>query len=587
MSTLQACLASETVGQLRERLLALPVTVTKPAQKSALIALIQSLLDLDHIKTYWKSLGIVERQAIAEVVFGPSDMFNAAQFHAKYQDTPKFVYRDLQHRCMRSTVLGAFFFSGVLPQELQERFRGFIEPPAAVQCKGLIALPEQPILWRRNMEMTALAEVRSVLKLIELQTLKMSDKTRHPSTAALNAVSAVLLGADYYQDIYQDALPNLGSIRAFAWCMLIQAGQLAQLSGSTLALTSAGKKALSAAPEDTLRQLWQGWLSTTILDEFNRIDRIKGQSREQRHLTDPVERRRVIVSALARLPVQTWVSFDEFSRFMLSSHALFKLTPGDPHELYITNPHYGALDYTGYQGWDILQARYMLCFLLEYAATLGVIDCAYVSPSHARTDYQALWGTGDLSYLSRYDGLLYFKVTNLGQYLLNQESQYQPTVPVMMKLKIEVTEAGRVKVLSKAVPSEVVVILDTFCQRQEQHRWHMTQESFLSAMDGGHALSEFQAFLLEYTVHIPSRVSTLLAELEAKSRQIRFKERRLLFECRDAMITKNFVEDRDLTRYCARVGDTVLAVPEAHLAHFQSQMRKKGYLISSSDWEGK
>jgi hypothetical protein len=64
-----------------------------------------------------------------------------------------------------------------------------------------------------------------------------------------------------------------------------------------------------------------------------------------------------------------------------------------------------------------LQARYALCLLFEYAATLGLLDVAYIPPHDARPDYRGNWGTDDLPFLSRYDGLLYFRINPLGRLL--------------------------------------------------------------------------------------------------------------------------------------------------------------------------
>ena len=38
------------------------------------------------------------------------------------------------------------------------------------------------------------------------------------------------------------------------------------------------------------------------------------------------------------------------------------------------------------------RARYLLCLLLEYAATLGLIDVAYTDPDEARPDFRHMWG---------------------------------------------------------------------------------------------------------------------------------------------------------------------------------------------------
>ena len=63
---------------------------------------------------------------------------------------------------------------------------------------------------------------------------------------------------------------NAGPIRAFAWPLLMQAGGLAQLSGSRLQLTKAGRRVFSEPLAGTIRTLWTKWLTTTIIDELSR-----------------------------------------------------------------------------------------------------------------------------------------------------------------------------------------------------------------------------------------------------------------------------------------------------------------------------
>ena len=80
----------------------------------------------------------------------------------------------------------------------------------------------------------------------------------------------------------------------------------------------------------------------------------------------------------------------------------------------------------GFHDWELLQGRYALCLLFEYAATLGLIDVAYVAPAGVRRDFRSLWGTDDLDFLSRYDGLLYFRLNPLGAYCLGLAETYEP-----------------------------------------------------------------------------------------------------------------------------------------------------------------
>ena len=103
-------------------------------------------------------------------------------------------------------------------------------------------------LVARETERSAQRELLSVLRLVDAGKVSVSDKTRRPSASTVEAISAVLDGGDYYPPQPPDgqrARRGRRPIRAFAWPLLIQAGGLAQLSGSKLQLTRAGRKALA------------------------------------------------------------------------------------------------------------------------------------------------------------------------------------------------------------------------------------------------------------------------------------------------------------------------------------------------------
>ncbi|WP_198386856.1 hypothetical protein [Burkholderia ubonensis] len=125
-------------------------------------------------------------------------------------------------------------------------------------------------------------------------------------------------------------------------------------------------------------------------------------------MTAVAPRRSVINEMLRICPVGAWIDVDDLSRFMEAAGHTFEVTH-DAWSLYIGESHYGSLGYDGCHGWSILQLRYLLCVLFEYAAALGIIDIAYIEPTGARHDYHQMWGTDELEFLSRYDGLTYFR----------------------------------------------------------------------------------------------------------------------------------------------------------------------------------
>jgi hypothetical protein len=94
-------------------------------------------------------------------------------------------------------------------------------------------------------------------------------------------------------------------------------------------------------------------------------------------------------ASIRHCPLGRWVKVDDLFRFMIAAGFDFEVTR-QPWDLYISDPHYGSLGHEGYHDWEILQGRYTLCLLFEYAATLGMIDVAYVHPAGVRHDFRAL-----------------------------------------------------------------------------------------------------------------------------------------------------------------------------------------------------
>jgi hypothetical protein len=106
--------------------------------------------------------------------------------------------------------------------------------------------------------------------------------------------------------------------------------------------------------------------------------------------------------AVVACPPGRWVEVDAFFRYM-QAEDLDPKVARDPWKLYFAEPHYGSLGYDGFHGWSLLQGRYTLCVLAEYAATLGLVDLAHTDPAGARGDTTT---TGDAVWTLRRDKYL-------------------------------------------------------------------------------------------------------------------------------------------------------------------------------------
>lgn len=271
----------------------------------------------------------------------------------------------------------------------------------------------------RHTEADALANLGSVLALVARGHMKCSATSQRPSEITMQMVDKVLVGGDYYED---------EPIAGFAWPLLLQAGGLALLDGTKMRPTARGRTVLAAPDAAALAGLWTRWLTKAPIDELMRIEAIRGQ-RKPATLTAPTKRRAAVAAGLAALPAEGWVPVDRLLRIVRNQEPPLVVPRNEAAlwRLYLEDPENGSLGHPGFGNWDILEGRYALCVVFEYAATLGLLDIAYRHPDDARDDFRDNWGVENYRYLSRYDGLLAVRRTPLGTAVFNPPAPVDQT----------------------------------------------------------------------------------------------------------------------------------------------------------------
>lgn len=601
LDTVQLCLNAHRVDDLKK--LAQQVDTGRlPTRKDDLIGIVRAHLTGSELKALWTRLGKLDQAAVAEAVHDPNGLLYGESFRAKYGDEA------------RGSLLGFFFLDQTrIPADLRKRLASFVPKPAPDLVAAIESLPEtveeeqyryegrekvecvlQVPIESREMEQTAQREVLAVLRLVDAGKVAVSEATRWPTAAGVRAVSALLDGGDFYADTPDvktkkkadkddgdgdvwEPDEDPGPIRAFAWPLLLQAGGLAVRSGKRLALSKSGRAALSAPPCNTLRLLWAKWFDSKLLDELRRIEHIRGQTGNgKRELTALSGRRNAIYGALSKCPVGKWVALDEFSRYMRAESA-FEVTH-DPWTLYFLEAQYGALGYQGHGGWNILQFRYLLAVLFEYAATLGVIDVAYRQPVGARPDYHGCWGVDGFAFLSRYDGLWFLRLNALGAYCLGLCDSYTPT-PVERRKILNVLPNLDVVAVEDLGRADVLW-LERFATRSAERVWKLDRDLLVSALASGRALNELREFLTANgQAPLPDLVEQLFQDIERRASAVRDLGAARLIECADAATAALIASDSVLKKHCSRAGDSTIVVPVASVRAFQRGLRRLGYAI--------
>jgi hypothetical protein len=423
----------------------------------------------------------------------------------------------------------------------------------------------------RPTEHEALANVQTVLQLCAAGQLRCSEKTARPSAATVMTIAAALQSGDYYPD---------EPLAAFAWPLLVQAGGLAQIEGGRLRLTPKGQKALSDAPENAIRQIWRRWPQHAPIDEFSRIDQIKGQ-RGTNVLTAAKPRRQAVATALAACPPGEWIDVDDLFAMMRKEGPRLAIARSERAlwRLYIENPEYGSLGYEGFGEWPIVEGRYTLAVLFEYAATLGLVDVEYTAPAHARDDFRHLWGADWLDALSRYDGLLAIRLNPLGAYAVGSSVRYEEPSRPAPERSIEVLANFDI-VATADLPAADRLVLDAYATRTADRVWTLSAQSLLAATDTGRSLDDLASFLTDRAAHdVPATVRSLLDDVTARTRQVRDLGMHRVIECADAALATLLANDRSVRAHCTRIGDRHLMIAVGGEAKVRTALRKLGYAM--------
>lgn len=590
------------------------VDAKPPKRKGELVPLLARVMtDPKRIRELYDRLDPISQNAIRVAVFDPDGRLDQHKFRAWFGEMPPYnekgsdssTNRELRwsrysdQRNVKPTLLRLFFPRyDYLPTDTRTILQKFVLPPDPFAIPIIENLPKAHKLhehvWKkhgiqlreweervqvREMAVAAAADLRTVLRLIDTGKIRVTDIKLIPTQASRQAIAKVLTGDDFYaSDIAEkakyDPAFDLG-IRSFAWPLLVQAGGLAEKSGDALKLTAAGKKALTAPVPDLLRKLWTAWLKNRAFDEFARVDTIKGQGRAR--MSSAANRRSAVVAGLAACPVGRWFAVNDLFRLLQATGQQLTIAH-NVEELYIAEHLYGNFGYDfGDSTWELLEGRFTLAFLFEYAATLGAIDVAYIPPQHARLDFNSRWGVDDLTCLSRYDGLLYLRVNTLGAWLLGLADEYRSEEPT--KSNILRALANRDVVTSRGFQAADQLVLERFAESTSEGVWTLSAAKILGMIEQGGSIDEVEHFLATHTTgDLPGTVVTFLNDLRAKASRLSDAGPARLIACADEHVATELTADRHLKGKCIRAGDRFVVVREADLNAVRKVIRKRGYV---------
>ena len=575
-----------------------------PKKKGELVAVVtRAMTDPARVRALYDRLEPLAQHAVRAAAHDTHGRYSRTRFVARHgrepdwytPSEPSLSYRSDRRRAPTPLVL---FFPDYefLPTDVRNLLLRFVPPPDPFTIRTLAEPPTEHTIARpswaekrsdetvpvrvRETAREAEADLPAVLRLIDAGKVRVTDKKRVPTEASRNAVAGVLTGGDFYtpddEDEYDGDPAGDLAIKAFAWPMLVQAAGFAEKRGDVLKLTPAGRAALSKEPPALLDRIWAAWQKTQLLDEFARIDVVKGQGRAS--LSAVANRRKAVLAVLKDCPVGAWFAVDDFWRLMRGTGRGFSLVVGEhaAWELYLSEQEYGSLGYEDEHAWEQLQGRFVLAFLFEYAAALGLLDVAYVPPQGARGDFWDRWGADDLSCFSRYDGLLYVRINPLGAWLLGRVEEYRPAAP--QKIGGLRVLANLDVVATRPPPAADRLTLERFADETSPVVWKLSAAKITDVVEHGGRIEELREFLARTAEELPPAVETFLSDLQRKAEQLADGGPARIIECASEHVAAELACERQLKGKCLRAGDRHVVVREADLAAMRKAIRRLGYV---------
>ena len=583
--SLAEALYSYTVDTLRS--LTKFVCDKTPSRKGDMVAAICRTMLSDKLKFHFGRLSDIEKAAVQEAIFSPEGELNLIKFKAKYQQEAP-IGQSLGWRS-NGYLVDLFIVNRHVPNDLGNLLIELVKKPEKDRIKYEDKLPksirlginEKTVdrkLLVRNTASAAINNLQTVLRLVEGGKIKVGAKTGRPTLACQKKLAGLLQEGDWYEE--DDILGGIGHIQAFAWPVLLQGTGLAKADGSTLKLTNKGKKALKGNLPQTIKDAWDRWYTSKFLDEFSRVNQVKGQKASRGRALFAVQTRRpILYLGLTLCAPGKWLKVKELIRAMDLEGFDFEVAR-NAWKLYIGDSQSGYLN--EYEDLRMIEKRYLLVFLFEYAATLGIIDVAYIHPNGALFDhpYQWGWGIDNVTFLSRYDGLMYIRLNPLGAFAMEMTDDYETTptenrsvLTVLPNHDVVVTDAQALSPADK-------LFLEKIGEKKSSALWILTTRTLLEAAQNGTNIEEIKTFLKSRSAQpIPKTVTTLLNDAKNRSSGLQYAGRTHLVACKDPMLQKLVTTDTKLSKLCRPAGEKHIVIMPGKEKQFMSALVQLGYIV--------
>ncbi len=575
-------LQQKTIEQLKS--LARLCGPTKVTRKAHLIEHIrQSLINPSSLNQLWKKLDPLTQKAVASAYHNDGE-FDEMAFEAQYGSLPQRQKKSTWSWHYEPILMDLFIHDNLIPPDLIQLLSDLVPPPEKFEVIGLQDKPTVMDLDNQPLEMhsvqteeTGLHDLMAYLRLVDQGHIKTGQGSSRSTLPGIKKILNNLLNNDFLP--LPEKIRVTDTIRPFGLDVFAQEGKLVKKSrdSAALQLTKQGREFYQTKDPELLLNAFETWTQKGSFDELNRISAIKGMRASGTRLTKPASRREAIIEALSWCPVGVWININDLYRAIKIWHFNFDVETSYYSNLYIGHREYGMLYGESY--WRLVKGLYINAVLWEYLGSIGAVDLLYTNPEETHIDARFDYYFDD-DYFSRYDGLRYFRINNLGAFLLGQVDEYIPTKTELPDL-FTVSDNLAVTLIedNELTPNEQYYLE----QMAIQTKWgvyRLDTQRILTSLEDGADFEGLANFLNERNIGpLPTPAMQWLEQIEQNLKAFRISGPALLIKVTPPELIEQIVADQVLGKLCKPIDRTTVVIPSNKEKLFRKRLKELSYIL--------
>jgi len=554
-----------------------------PRRDEAIFYLVDHLGSKAALRKLWPKLEPITQQALSLTIHATGGVYQPETMQLRYGKAPPepqhywsgYIPTELdlfldEDKVILTELLP--LMRVVVPKPEPWKIPSQPEPPQRYESIGFERTPDPGV---------GLQNLSTVLALIGQELILVNDRMI-PTFDSIQLVLDRLVDGDFY---------NLGTgqelsetIRPVGLVRFVLGSEMAELGGrsgynTTLQLKPLGWEWLARPSADLLLDALETWMHRDLYDELDRLTHLRDAQKLSDTRTPPRNRRDSILEALSWCPQNTWLSITDFFQAIKLWQFDFEVA---------TDAALDAIDdSTGRKlninelkdPWRAVQGAYTLVILMEILGSIGALELAYTEPQHALPFLETpteSWQRPSQPY-SRYDGLTYFRVNDLGAYLFGHTNRY--SIPAVCTEAIfHVSEDLAFVAARSPLRSYQKEILPLLGEPGKRKRYYLNKSFWLRSQQSEGTLSERRELLQSrHDGPLAPVVEDWLDQCLADSIALRRGRTMITIQARSQEVRNAILEDPELRRYARLLDERTLIIPSSREHAFTRKVLELGY----------